>query len=159
MKKQLLAMLVAGGMSVSAIAGGMKADIVDTAAEAGTFKTLLTAAEAAGLVSTLKSDGPLTVFAPTDEAFAKLPQGTVANLLKPENKDQLAAVLSYHVVAGKVMASNVVGLDQATSVQGDTIDITVDGSNVMVDAANVIATDIQASNGIIHVIDSVILPN
>ena len=159
MKKQLLAMLVAGGMSVSAIAGGMKADIVDTAAEAGTFKTLLTAAEAAGLVSTLKSDGPLTVFAPTDEAFAKLPQGTVANLLKPENKDQLAAVLSYHVVAGKVMASDVVGLDQATSVQGDTIDITVDGSNVMVDAANVIATDIQASNGIIHVIDSVILPN
>lgn len=159
MKKQLLAMLVAGGMSVSAIAGGMKADIVDTAAEAGTFKTLLTAAEAAGLVSTLKSDGPLTVFAPTDEAFAKLPEGTVANLLKPENKDQLAAVLSYHVVAGKVMASDVVGLDQATSVQGDTIDITVDGNNVMVDAANVIATDIQASNGIIHVIDSVILPN
>lgn len=158
MKKQLLAAVLAG-FTFSAVAGSMKADIVDTAAEAGTFKTLLTAAEAAGLVSTLKGSGPLTVFAPTDEAFAKLPAGTVENLLKPENKDQLAAVLTYHVVPGKVMASDVVGLDMATSVQGDTIDITVDGSSVMVDAANVIATDIEASNGIIHVIDSVILPN
>lgn len=158
MKKQLMALLVSG-MTFSAIAGGMKADIVDTAAEAGTFKTLLTAAEAAGLVSTLKGDGPLTVFAPTDEAFAKLPAGTVENLLKPENKDQLAAVLTYHVVPGKVMASDVVGLDEAKSVQGDMIDISLAGDSVMVDQAKVIATDIQASNGVIHVIDSVILPN
>ena len=158
MKKQLVALLVSG-MTFSAMAGGMKADIVDTAAKAGTFKTLLAAAEAAGLVGTLKGPGPLTVFAPTDEAFAKLPAGTVENLLKPENKDQLAAVLTYHVVAGKVMAKDVMSLDEATSVQGDTIDISLAGSNVMVDQAKVVATDIQASNGVIHVIDSVILPN
>lgn len=159
MNKKILAALLAGSVSLSAMAGSMKSDIVETAAEAGTFKTLLAAAEAAGLVGTLKGDGPLTIFAPTDEAFAKLPAGTVENLLKPENKDQLTAVLTYHVVPGKVMAGDVVGLDQATSVQGDTIDISINGGSVMVDAANVIATDIQASNGVIHVIDSVILPN
>lgn len=159
MNKKILAALLAGSVSLSAMAGSMKSDIVETAAEAGTFKTLLAAAEAAGLVGTLKGDGPLTIFAPTDEAFAKLPAGTVENLLKPENKDQLTAVLTYHVVPGKVMAGDVVGLDQATSVQGDTIDISINGDSVMVDAANVIATDIQASNGVIHVIDSVILPN
>lgn len=159
MNKKILAALLAGSVSLSAMAGSMKSDIVETAAEAGTFKTLLAAAEAAGLVGTLKGDRPLTIFAPTDEAFAKLPAGTVENLLKPENKDQLTAVLTYHVVPGKVMAGDVVGLDQATSVQGDTIDISINGDSVMVDAANVIATDIQASNGVIHVIDSVILPN
>lgn len=159
MNKKILAALLAGSVSLSAMAGSMKSDIVETAAEAGTFKTLLAAAEAAGLVGTLKGDGPLTIFAPTDEAFAKLPAGTVENLLKAENKDQLTAVLTYHVVPGKVMAGDVVGLDQATSVQGDTIDISINGDSVMVDAANVIATDIQASNGVIHVIDSVILPN
>ncbi|MGB0965072.1 MAG: fasciclin domain-containing protein [Litorivicinus sp.] len=159
MYKKILAALLAGSVSLSAMAGSMKSDIVETAAEAGTFKTLLAAAEAAGLVGTLKGDGPLTIFAPTDEAFAKLPAGTVENLLKAENKDQLTAVLTYHVVPGKVMAGDVVGLDQATSVQGDTIDISINGDSVMVDAANVIATDIQASNGVIHVIDSVILPN
>ena len=161
MKKTLFAGLLASVVSVSAVAGDMmKKDIVDTAAGAGTFKTLLTAAEAAGLVDALRGDGPLTVFAPTDEAFAALPEGTVENLLKPENKAQLQAVLTYHVVPGKVMAETVASgnLRKATSLQGDTIDISIE-NGPMVDGANIIATDIEASNGVIHVIDSVILPN
>lgn len=152
-------LLIAGSL---AIAGhhaekGSK-DIVDTAVSAGQFKTLAAALDAAGLVDTLKSDGPFTVFAPTDEAFAKLPAGTVENLLKPENRDQLVAILTYHVVAGKVAAADVVKLDQATTVNGADVTIKVADSGVQVDKANVIATDIGASNGIIHVIDAVILP-
>ena len=132
-------------------------DIVDTAVSAGSFKTLAAALQAADLVDTLKGDGPFTVFAPTDEAFAKLPKGTVENLLKPENKDQLISILTYHVVPGKVTASKVTSLNSATTVNGQRIDINTK-KGVMVDKANVIKTDIGASNGIIHVIDSVILP-
>ncbi|QDT01966.1 Immunogenic protein MPT70 precursor [Rubripirellula lacrimiformis] len=134
------------------------ADIVDTAVGAGSFQTLVAAAKAAGLVDTLKGDGPLTVFAPTDAAFKKLPAGTVESLLKPENKAKLAAILTYHVVPGKVMAADVVSLTGAKSVQGQQIDIKVDGSTVMVDGATVVKTDIDCDNGVIHVIDSVILP-
>ncbi|MEM1173889.1 MAG: fasciclin domain-containing protein [Pseudomonadota bacterium] len=137
---------------------GMKKDIVDTAVGAGTFNTLAAALTAADLVDTLKGEGPFTVFAPTDDAFAKLPEGTVENLLKPENKDQLIAVLTYHVVAGKVMAADVVKLDAATTVNGADVTIKASDAGVMVDSANVITTDIAASNGVIHVIDAVILP-
>ena len=133
-------------------------DIVDTAVAAGKFNTLVKAVEAAGLADTLKGDGPFTVFAPTDEAFAKLPAGTVENLLKPENKEKLKAILTYHVVAGKVMAADVVKLKTAKTVQGTTVDISTTGGKVKVDNANVVKTDIAASNGIIHVIDAVILP-
>jgi uncharacterized surface protein with fasciclin (FAS1) repeats len=136
----------------------MKKDIVDVAVENGSFNTLVAAVQAADLVDVLKGDGPFTVFAPTDEAFAKLPAGTVESLLKPENKDKLVAVLTYHVVPGKVMAADVVNLTSAKTVQGQKVAIKVMGSNVMVDNANVIATDVVASNGVIHVIDSVILP-
>ncbi|UPQ89706.1 fasciclin domain-containing protein [Vibrio sinaloensis] len=137
---------------------GMKGDIVDVAVENGSFNTLVAAVKAAGLVETLKGDGPFTVFAPTDEAFAKLPEGTVESLLLPENKDKLVAVLTYHVVAGKVMAADVVKLDKATTVQGQDVMIKTMGGKVMVDNANVVATDVKASNGVIHVIDQVILP-
>lgn len=133
-------------------------DIVDTAVAAGDFTTLAAALDAAGLVSTLKGDGPFTVFAPTDAAFAKLPAGTVEDLLKPENKDKLTAILTYHVVPGRVMAADVVGLDEAPTVNGKMIDVEVEGSSVKVNDANVTATDVEASNGVIHVIDSVILP-
>jgi uncharacterized surface protein with fasciclin (FAS1) repeats len=134
-------------------------DIVDTAIAAGSFETLVTAVQAADLVDTLKSEGPFTVFAPTDEAFAKLPAGTIEDLLKPENKAQLQAILTYHVVAGKVMAADVVNIDAATSVQGSDIAIAVkDGKVMLNDSATVVQTDIQSSNGVIHVIDTVILP-
>ena len=133
-------------------------DIVDTAVEAGTFNTLAAALTAAGLVETLKGEGPFTVFAPTDEAFAKLDPALLQDLLKPENKDRLTAILTYHVVPGKVMAADVTALSSAKTVQGEEITIKVDGSTVMVDGANVTATDIEASNGVIHVIDAVILP-
>ena len=144
----------------AAIVGGVNSaelDIVDTAVSAGDFQTLAAALEAAGLIDTLKGDGPFTVFAPTDEAFAKLPEGTVEGLLQPENLDQLVAILTYHVVPGAVTAEQVVTLNQAATVNGQTVDISV-GDSVMVDDANVIATDIMATNGVIHVIDSVILP-
>lgn len=134
-------------------------DIVDVAMEAGTFNTLIAAATAADLVDALKGEGPLTVFAPTDEAFAKLPEGTVEMLLQPENKDKLQAVLLYHVVEGKVTSAEVVKLTSAKTLQGDTIDISVKMGKVYVDDAQVIAVDVEASNGIIHVIDSVILPS
>lgn len=133
-------------------------DIVDTAVAAGGFETLAAALEAADLVTTLKSQGPYTVFAPTDEAFAKLPAGTVENLLKPENRDQLRAILTYHVVPGAVTAEQVVSLTEAQTVNGQDIQISVAGSKVTINDANVLATDILASNGVIHVIDSVILP-
>ena len=133
-------------------------DIVDTAVGAGSFNTLVTAVKAAGLVVTLKGDGPFTVFAPTDEAFAKLPKDTVSDLLKPENKEKLTAILTYHVVAGNVKAADVVKLKSAKTVNGKEVKITVDGDKVKVDDANVIKTDIATSNGTIHVIDAVILP-
>jgi len=130
--------------------------IVEIASEAGNFTTLVAAVKAAGLVETLSGPGPFTVFAPTDEAFAKLPAGTVESLLK--DKEKLTSILTYHVVAGKVMASDVVKLKEAKTVQGQNVAITVEGDTVMVDAAKVVKTDIEASNGVIHVVDSVILP-
>ena len=133
-------------------------DIVDTAIAAGSFKTLVAAVQAAGLVETLKGDGPFTVFAPTDEAFAKLPAGTVDDLLKPENKDKLVAVLTYHVIPGKVMAADILGKKmEVETVRGSTAEIdATDG--VKIDGANVVVADVEASNGVIHVIDAVILP-
>ncbi len=152
--KSALSIVACAMLSASAIAD----DIVDTAVKAGKFKTLAAALGAADLVDTLKGAGPFTVFAPTDEAFAKLPEGTVATLLKPENKGVLTGVLTYHVVPGKVMAKQVLGLNSATTVNGQRVDIKVEGSSVMVDGAKVITTDIVCDNGVIHVIDSVILP-
>ncbi|MFC0806521.1 fasciclin domain-containing protein [Ensifer sp. P24N7] len=156
LRSLLFAAAITLGGSVSAFAA--EKDVVDTAIAAGQFETLAAALEAAGLVATLKGTGPFTVFAPTDEAFAKLPAGTVENLLKPENKQKLTAILTYHVVAGKVMAADVAGLDQAKSVNGKMIDIEVEGSTVKVNDAAVTAADIAASNGVIHVIDEVIMP-
>jgi len=139
--------------------GKMKGgDIVDTAVGAGQFNTLAAALEAAGLVDTLKGDGPFTVFAPTDEAFAKLPEGTVDSLLQPENRDQLIAILTYHVVPGKVYAADVVNLTAATTVNGADVMIRTSEKGVNVNDARVIKTDIGASNGVIHIIDTVILP-
>lgn len=137
---------------------GEKKDIVDVAVENGSFNTLVAAVKAAGLVETLKGEGPFTVFAPTDAAFEKLPEGTVAMLLKPENKDKLVAVLTYHVVAGKVMASDVVKVSSATTVQGQDVMVKVNGDKVMINDAHVVMADVKASNGVIHVIDTVILP-
>lgn len=135
-----------------------KPSIVEIAVGNDDFSTLVAALKAAGLVDVLSGEGPFTVFAPTNAAFEKLPAGTVESLLKPENKQKLTDVLTYHVVSGNVYASDVVELSEATTVQGSTIDITVTDDGVMVDNANVVATDIEASNGVIHVIDSVILP-
>ncbi len=156
--KKMFAIVAGIALSMSAMAGGMKKDLVDTAAGAGTFNTLVAAVDAAGLVDTLKGEGPFTVFAPTDEAFAALPEGTVEDLLKPENKDQLIAILTYHVVPGKVMAADVMGSETtASSVQGG--DLMIDGTDgVTVNGATVTQADIEASNGVIHVIDQVILP-
>ena len=133
-------------------------DIVDVAVEAGSFTTLVKAVQAAGLVGALKGEGPLTVFAPTDEAFSKVPKETLAALLKPENKEQLKAVLLYHVVSGKVMAADVVKLSEAKTLNGQSVSIMVKDDHVSVDNAHVAKTDIAASNGVIHVIDAVILP-
>lgn len=135
-----------------------KKDIVDTAVAAGSFKTLAAALQAAGLVETLKGDGPFTVFAPTDEAFARLPAGTVESLLEPENKAKLQAILTYHVVAGSVSASEVVKLKSAKTVNGQSVSIKVADGAVSINGAKVVKTDIQTSNGVIHVIDTVILP-
>jgi len=145
-------------ISMFAAAGhhGMKKDIVDTAVAAGDFSTLVTAVKAAGLVETLKGEGPFTVFAPTDAAFAKVPTETLNALLA--DKAALANVLTYHVVAGKVMAADVVKLTSAVTVQGQSVSIAVKDGKVYVDGAQVVATDIKASNGVIHVIDAVILP-
>jgi uncharacterized surface protein with fasciclin (FAS1) repeats len=133
-------------------------DIVDTAVAAGSFTTLARALTAADLVATLKGPGPFTVLAPTDDAFAKLPAGTLDNLLKPENKAMLRRLLTYHVVPGKMMAADVVNLTSAKAVSGDTLPITVSGGTVIVDRARVVKTDIAASNGVIHVVDTVLLP-
>jgi uncharacterized surface protein with fasciclin (FAS1) repeats len=159
-----IASVIAAAVAVIGLAFGSadtraaQKDIVETAVNAGQFKTLAAALGAADLVDTLKGRGPFTVFAPTDEAFAKLPAGTVENLLKPENKDQLVAILTYHVVPGKVMAADVVTLKGAKTVNGKMLDIETKGDAVMVNKAKVTATDIGASNGVIHVIDTVILP-
>lgn len=153
----VLSLAVVLGTSLFASAEDKK-DIVDTAVGAGSFKTLVAAVQAAELVDTLKSKGPFTVFAPTDEAFAKLPKGTVESLLKPENKEKLIAILTYHVVPGKVMAKDVVNLTEAKTVQGSAVKIAVDGGKVSVGGANVVKTDIVTSNGVIHVIDAVMLP-
>ena len=156
--------VLAFGFNLSALAGGhaappaeAKPDIVDTAVAAGSFTTLVAAVQAAGLVDTLKGEGPFTVFAPTDEAFAALPEGTVEDLLKPENKDQLTAILTYHVVPGKVMSSDLSDDMMAATVQGGEIKIDLD-NGVMVNDASVVTADIAADNGVIHVIDKVIMP-
>ncbi|MGB1125813.1 MAG: fasciclin domain-containing protein [Phycisphaeraceae bacterium] len=133
-------------------------DIIDTAIEAGSFKTLAAALGAAELVETLQGDGPFTVFAPTDEAFAKLPAGTVESLLKPENKAQLQAVLTYHVVPGRIYAADAIKAGKAATVQGQKVTIEASEDGVTVDGANVVAADIDTTNGVIHVIDAVILP-
>ncbi len=148
-------------ISMIASAGEKKAesqDIVDVAVANGSFNTLAAALKAGGLIDVLKGDGPFTVFAPTDEAFAKLPEGTVENLLKPENIEQLKAVLTYHVVSGKVMAADVVKLNSATTVNGADVAISVEQQSVKVNTATVVAADVMATNGVIHVIDTVILP-
>ena len=137
--------------------GHMSKDVVDTAVEAGSFNTLVAAVQAAGLVDVLKGDGPFTVFAPTDDAFAKLPDGTVDELLKPENKDKLAAILTYHVVPGKVMSSDLSDGLMAKTVQGQEVKISL-ANGPMVDNAKIVQADIETSNGVIHVIDSVIIP-
>ena len=134
-------------------------DIVDTAVAAGQFNTLAAALDAADLIATLKGDGPFTVLAPTDEAFAKLPAGTVESLLKPENRDQLVAILTYHVVSGKVMAKDVVNLSEAKTVNGSDLSIKVMDGKVRINDATVVAADVATSNGVIHVVDTVILPN
>ena len=158
-----LAVAVLGLGAAIANAGGYeksaKADIVDTAVAAGDFGTLAAALQAGELVSTLKSDGPFTVFAPTDAAFARLPAGTVESLLKPENRDQLVAILTYHVVPGNVEAAQVVGLTSASTVNGQDLAIRVEGETVFINDARVTAADVSASNGVIHVIDTVLLPN
>ena len=167
MKFKFALAMVAAGVLVQGLgnvataadcASNKKKDIVDTAVAAGSFKTLVAAAKAAGLAGALKSDGPLTVFAPTDEAFAKLPEGTVENLLKPENKDQLVAILKYHVVAGKVTASDVVKLDEAKTLGGKMVSISASDAGVKINESKVIKADIHTSNGVIHVIDSVLIP-
>lgn len=145
-------------MATTSFAGGNYKDIVDTAASTEGFSTLVAAVQAADLVETLKGEGPFTVFAPTDAAFAALPEGTVENLLKPENKDQLIAVLTYHVVPGKVMSTDLQDDMEATTVQGGTITIDLD-NGVMINDASVAAADIETKNGVIHVIDKVILPS
>ena len=161
MLKYALVALIAATASFSAT--DVKAEtagktIVEIAAGAEDFSTLVAAVKAAGLVDVLSSKGPFTVFAPTNEAFAKLPEGTVESLLKPENKDKLIAVLKYHVVPGKVMAKDVVKVDSAKTAQGSSVTVTVEGKPVKVDNATVVKTDIEASNGVIHVIDTVIIP-
>lgn len=152
------AALAATLFATPALADGHSKDIVDTAVEAGSFNTLVAAVQAAGLVETLKSEGPFTVFAPNDEAFAALPEGTVEDLLKPENKDKLTAILTYHVIPGAVMSGDIAGQKlKVKTVEGSkaAIDAT-DG--VKIDGATVIAADVPASNGVIHVIDAVIMP-
>ena len=158
LKKIAIVCLAALPMSFAAFTA-KAGDIVDTAASADQFSTLVAAVKAAGLVDTLKGDGPFTVFAPTNEAFAALPEGTVESLLKPENKEQLVAVLTYHVIPGKVMCSDIAGKTaEVATVQGSALSIDAT-SGVMVDNAMVTTPDIITSNGVIHVIDKVVLPN
>jgi uncharacterized surface protein with fasciclin (FAS1) repeats len=161
--KLVLVTVFSTWFSVTAFAGAhsgapMQKDIVDTAVAAGSFETLAAALQAAGLIDALKGDGPFTVFAPTDEAFAKLPEGTVDNLLKPENQEALKAILLYHVVSGEIMAADIGSGATPMTLEGDTIDVVSSSSGVTVNGAKVISADIDASNGVIHVIDAVILP-
>ena len=164
--KQPLFKTIAAGAAAAAIVGILMSaspsaqtkDIVDTAVSAGSFKTLARALDAAGLVQTLKGKGPFTVFAPTDEAFAKLPAGTVETLLKPENKAKLQRILTYHVVSGQVLSPEVVKMTSAKAVSGDMLTIASHDGRVSIDGARVVKADIQASNGVIHVIDSVLMP-
>ncbi len=158
MKSAAVAVAVVAMVSAAGTARAQEKDIVDTAVAAGSFTTLAKALQAADLVGTLKGTGPFTVFAPTDEAFAKLPAGTLADLLKPENKAKLTAILTYHVVAGKVMASQVTGMKSAKTVNGQSLKIAVKDNGVIIDSAKVAKADIAASNGVIHVIDTVLLP-
>jgi uncharacterized surface protein with fasciclin (FAS1) repeats len=160
------AALLCAGLSVAMLSATPKAvaagdatkDIVDTAVATGKFNTLAAALKAGGLVETLKGSGPFTVFAPTDEAFAKLPKGTVEDLLKPENKEKLVGILTYHVVPAKAMAKDVAGMSSAKTVNGKELKLKVDGDKVMVDNATVTKADVAASNGVIHVIDTVLMP-
>jgi uncharacterized surface protein with fasciclin (FAS1) repeats len=149
------------GLAIVAAAGSLQAqgkDVVDTAVAAGQFNTLAAALKAAGLVDTLKGSGPFTVFAPTDAAFAKLPKGTVEELLKPENKAKLTSILTYHVVAGKVMAADVAKMKEGKTVQGGSVKVDAMNGKVKIDDASVVKADIAASNGVIHVIDTVLMP-
>lgn len=160
MKTAIVILFASMTMSAAALAHnhGNKKDIVDVAAGNPDFSTLVAAVKAAGLVDALKGDGPLTVFAPTNAAFAKLPAGTVETLLKPENKAQLVDILTYHVVAGKVMAADVVKVSSATTLQGQDVAVKVSYGTVSINGSKVTATDIGASNGVIHVIDTVLMP-
>ena len=157
-RRSFLAAAAVSSLALSALAGGHSKDIVDTALNAGSFTTLAAALEAAGLIDALKGDGPFTVFAPTDDAFAALPAGTVEMLLMPENKDKLVDILTYHVLAGQVMAADIAG--KVTSVEMlNGGKATVDAQNgVKINEANVVTADVMASNGVIHVIDAVIIP-
>lgn len=163
MKSQVKTLIIAAAVAIGLAAGvadarAMEKNIVETAVAAGKFNTLAKALGAAGLVETLKGKGPFTVFAPTDKAFAKLPAGTLEALLKPENKNRLRAILTYHVVPGAVKAADVVKLDAAKTVNGANVTVKTSGDVVMINDAKVTAPDIAASNGVIHVIDTVILP-
>jgi uncharacterized surface protein with fasciclin (FAS1) repeats len=161
MKKKIIAFsILLVFLSTTALIAGShsKKDIVDTAVGAGSFKTLVAAVTAADLAETLKGEGPFTVFAPTDDAFAKLPAGTVEDLLKPENKDKLKAILTYHVVSGKVMAKDVMTLKEAKTVNGGMVMVSMEADTVMIDNAKVVQADVECSNGVIHVIDTVIMP-
>ena len=153
-----VALVAAASVNAGNYAKPAKSDIVDTAVAAGDFNTLAAALQAGDLIDTLKADGPYTVFAPTDAAFAKLPAGTVESLLLPENKDKLVAILTYHVVPGRVEAAQVVSMNSAPTANGEELAIRVEGETVFVNDSRVVATDIAASNGVIHVVDTVILP-
>lgn len=157
LRRTLLALTASAALAGPVFADGHSMDIVDTAVNAGSFTTLVAAVEAAGLVETLKGEGPFTVFAPTDEAFAALPEGTVETLLMPENIDQLTAILTYHVVPGAVMSGDLSDGMMASTVQGGDLMISL-GDSVMVNDATVTTADIEASNGVIHVVDTVIIP-
>ena len=157
LRRTVLALTASAALAGPVFADGHSMDIVDTAVNAGSFTTLVTAVEAAGLVETLKGEGPFTVFAPTDEAFAALPEGTVETLLMPENIDQLTAILTYHVVPGAVMSGDLSDGMMASTVQGGDLMISL-GDSVMVNYATVTTADIEASNGVIHVVDTVIIP-
>lgn len=153
-----LGLVTIGGVSLAGGGYDKQQDIVDTAVSAGQFTTLATALQTAGLVDTLKGEGPFTVFAPTDEAFGKLPAGTVEELLKPENRDKLTAILTYHVVPGKVTSGQVAGLEMAGTVNGAKLYIAIKDGRVRINDATVVQADVGASNGVIHVIDRVLLP-
>ena len=164
MKKSFISLALIAALAVAAPVagdhGGEQHDIVDTAVAAGSFNTLVAAVKAAGLADALKGDGPLTVFAPTDEAFAKLPEGTVENLLKPENLDQLKSILTYHVVGAKVLAADVAdGATAPTLLADNSLSFSIVDGKVFIGDAQVVKTDIMTSNGVIHVVDSVLLPN